>query len=65
MKMAKKNEAKTPKPEEVPEELMPNHVTMVHVDGDIRMSKAVRDQLNLKPDENWKFSIVASRSTSL
>lgn len=56
-----KNEKKMPEPasDSVPEELKPNAVAKVHVDGDIRMPRAIRDQLPLKPGERWKFSIVS------
>jgi hypothetical protein len=59
-KKPEKNEKKGPKPagELVPEDLQQNHVAKVHVDGDIRMPKAIRDELALVPGDRWKFSIV-------
>lgn len=57
--MPEKNEKKPPKPadDSVPEELQPNHLAKVHVDGDIRMPKAIRDELALVPGDRWSFSI--------
>lgn len=42
------------------EELKPDQVAKVHVDGDIRMPKAVRDEFALKPGEKWMFSVVVN-----
>ncbi|MFX0203783.1 MAG: hypothetical protein ACFFCW_47395 [Candidatus Hodarchaeota archaeon] len=47
-------------PEELPEK---NHVAKTHVDGDIRIPSALREQLPLVPGERWKFSIVSVSKT--
>ncbi|MFX0204150.1 MAG: hypothetical protein ACFFCW_49260 [Candidatus Hodarchaeota archaeon] len=36
-----------------------NHVAKTHVDGDIRIPSALREQLPCVPGERWKFSIVS------
>lgn len=35
-----------------------NETARVYVDRDIRMPKALHEQLPLEPGERWKFSIV-------
>ena len=53
---------KAEKPSEMAEEHKPNNIARVHVDGDIRWPKSIRDQLVLQPKDRWSFSIVSVSS---
>jgi len=47
------------KTDETPEDLKPNNIAKIHVDQDVRIPKALREQLPLMPGEKWSFSVVS------